>query len=499
MPNKIAKYYALEKEIQQIAHLSNIASLASWDSTTMLKSGSANSRNQELATFQSVIHEMSTSEKLGRLIEEAGFDESLLDDWQKSNLKLIKKSYEESTATTAQMQHEFTIASSESEFIWRKCKSSNDFKTLAPYLNRVFTSCIEIAKALGDKFNKPAYDVLLQSHDPEREVAEIRDVCSVLKKELPVLISKIMEKQAGEKVIKLTRAVSEDTQKAIGLKVLEKMGFDLNRGRLDKSAHPFCMGGRNDTRLTTRYDEGNFLSSLLGTIHEAGHGLYKQNLPEKHLNQPVGAEKGMAFHESQSLIMEMQACSSQQFAEFLAKLLKDDFHFTGAEYSSDNLYKLMTRVRPSFIRVDADQVTYPLHVILRFDIEQEIIAGNIKAADLPDIWNNKMKEYLGIVPDSYANGCLQDIHWPSGMLGYFPSYTNGAIIASMLMKSALKQNANIYAELREGNFASLNHYLNNNLRGYGSLKSSKELLLASTGKEQIDATVFLEYLKGKYL
>jgi carboxypeptidase Taq len=241
------------------------------------------------------------------------------------------------------------------------------------------------------------------------------------------------------------------------------------------------------------------LSSLFGIIHETGHGLYQQNLPEKYLDQPVGSPKGMAFHESQSLIMEMQACSSQQFAEFLAKLLKDDFNFTGAEYSSDNLYKLMKRVRPSFIRVDADEVTYPLHVILRFDIEQEIIAGNIKAADLPEIWNNKMKEYLGIVPDAYAKGCLQDIHWPSGILGYFPSYTNGAIIASMLMKSALKQNANIYAELCEGNFASLNHYLNNNLRQYGSLKSSKELLLASTGKEQIDATIFLEYLKGKYL
>ena len=207
----------------------------------------------------------------------------------------------------------------------------------------------------------------------------------------------------------------------------------------------------------------------------------------------------MAFHESQSLIMEMQTCTSLEFTDFLGQLLKDEFNFKGAEYSGENIYRLMTRVHPSFIRVDADEVTYPLHVILRFEIEQQIINGKIKAADLPELWNSKMKEYLGIIPDSYSNGCLQDIHWLAGMIGYFPSYTNGAIIASMVMNSAKKQNTNIDMELFNGTFASLNNYLNKNLRQYGSVKSSRELLQASTGLTQIDPVIFINYLKNKYL
>jgi carboxypeptidase Taq len=499
MANQISNYLKLEEKIEQIWRLSNIASLAQWDSATMLKPGSANTRQQEIAALSSFIHEIATNDKLGDLIDAATLEHDLLDGWQQANLKLIKKSYYEEKVVTPQMQNELSIASGQSEFAWRDCRAKNDFKTLAPFLDRVFNARIAIAKVKSEKFSKEPYDCLLDGFDPDRTASEINSVYTTLKKELPPLIKAIVEKQATEKVIQLTEAVDEKTQKAIGIKVLEKMGFDLNRGRLDKSTHPFTTGGRFDVRLTTRYDENNFLSSLMGVIHETGHGLYQQSLPEKYANQPVGEAKGMAFHESQSLIMEMQACRSVEFAEFLAKLLKDEFNFIGPQYSGDNLYKLMTRVHPSFIRVDADEATYPLHVILRFEIEQEIINGTIKAADLPEIWNAKMKEYLGIVPSSYSNGCLQDIHWPSGMLGYFPAYTNGAIIASMLMSQARKQNANIYAELAEGNFGSLNNYLNTNLRLYGSLKSSQELLETSTGFKQINAGIYLDYLKNKYL
>jgi carboxypeptidase Taq len=499
MSSKINNYLNLEKQIEQISHLSNIASLAHWDSRAMLQPGSAGTRQQEIATFESFIHEMSVTEKLGDLIEASLLEKDFLDEWQAANLKLIKKSYYEEVCVTPEMKREFSIASGESEFVWRKCRAENDFKTLIPYLDRVFKISIDIATAKSEKLGKPVYDTLVDGFDPEREVSEIINVYDILKKELPGLITKIAQKQSSEKLIKLTKPIDEDTQKSIGIKVLEKMGFDLNRGRLDKSAHPFCSGGRFDVRLTTRYDEGNFLSGLYGVIHETGHGLYQQNLPEKYSNQPVGGAKGMAFHESQSLIMEMQACTSIQFTEFLAKLLKDEFNFTGSEYEGENLYKLITRVRPSFIRVDADEATYPLHVILRFEIEREIINGKIKAADLPEIWNSKMKEYLGIIPDSYANGCLQDIHWPSGALGYFPSYTNGAIIASMVMHRAKKQNININTQLSKGIFESLNSYLNKNLREYGSLKSSRELLKESTGFEQIDPIIFIDYLKNKYL
>ena len=365
-------------------------------------------------------------------------------------------------------------------------------------MDRVFSAVRVIAEAKSVKLGKPAYDVLVDSYDPGREVSEIKSVYNVLKKELPELMHKIIHKQSSDKIIKLTERIDEDTQKAIGLKIMKKMGFDTSKGRLDKSTHPFCTGKPADVRITTRYDENNFLSGLFGIIHETGHALYQQALPEEYSYQEVGSAKGMAFHESQSLIMEMQAATTLQFNEYLAKLLKDEFGFKGPEYSAENLYKLMTRVRPSFIRVDADEVTYPLHVILRFEIEQDIINNSIKITDLPEIWNNKMKEYLGIVPDTYANGCLQDIHWPSGWLGYFPSYTNGAIIASMLMKK-IKENHDVGAELSQGKFDSMNNYLNKNLRNWGAVKSSKELLKQSTGFETIQPMIFVDYLKGKYL
>lgn len=500
MTNKINNYQKLAEKFEQISHLKAISGLTHWDAAVMMPSGSAAKRHVEMATLQSLIHQMSTSKEMDDLIEAAGGDEESLNDWQKANLKLIKKSHDKVKCISSEMSREFSIASSESEFTWRQCRAENNFEKLVPYLNRVFKAATTIAGAQAETAKKSAYDVLVDSFDPDRCVAEINPVFNTLKVELPSLMHKIIERQSSEKVLELTEKIDEATQKAIGLKVLSSMGFDLNRGRLDKSTHPFCIGGRFDVRMTTRYDESNFLSSLFGVIHETGHGLYQQNLPEQYMYQAVGEPKGMAFHESQSLIMEMQAGSSKSFMQFLARLLRDEFGFKGPEYSAENLYKLMTRVKPSFIRVDADEVTYPLHVILRFEIEQEIVAGNVKAIDLPKVWNDKMKEYLGIVPDTYANGCLQDIHWPSGWLGYFPSYTNGAIIASMLMKKAKEQYGKaIDDELSKGSFSSLNNYLNKNLREHGSLRSSEDLLMISTGFSQIEPLIFIDYLKDKYL
>lgn len=252
-------------------------------------------------------------------------------------------------------------------------------------------------------------------------------------------------------------------------------------------------------RLTTRYEEDNFLSSLTGTIHEVGHGLYQQNLPQAYRNQPVGGPKGMAFHESQSIIMERQACTSVAFTEFLAALLRDEFGFRGKEYGAENLYKLLTRVKPSLVRVDADEVTDLLHIILRFEIEEALVEGSINAKDLPALWNTKMKTYLGVVPKTDDVGCMQDIHWPSGNIGYFPAYANGAIIASMLMQTAQSQYPGVTTALRKGNFDILNRFLTDNLRRFGSMKSSSALLEGATGHTTMMPTIFIAYLKNKYL
>jgi carboxypeptidase Taq len=499
MSSKIKNYSDLEKNLEEITHLINIAKISNWDAATMLQKGSASSRQKEMATLYSMIHKMATSKEMGELIKNALGEFDDLDDWQRANLANVKKSYDRQVVIPHKLEHENSIASAECEFTWRQARKDNDFKTLTPYLDRVFDSVRAIAKLQSEKLRMSPLDVLIDSYDPERTSFEVKTVFEVLKRELPSLINKIMEKQASEKIMPLKEKIDEATQKAIGIKVMEKMGFDFDKGFLSKSAHPFCTGSNDDVRLTTRYDEKNFLSSLFGVIHETGHALYQQNLPADYRDQPVGWAKGMAFHESQSLIMENQAGISRSFTECLAKILKDDFSFSGSEYSADNLYKLMTRVHPSLIRVDADEATYPLHVILRFEIEEEIINGNLRAADLPELWNSKMQEYLGIVPDTDADGCMQDIHWPSGSIGYFPSYTNGAIIASMVMKAAKDKYLSIDQELGQGSFVSLNKYLTDNLRKYGSSKISKDLLKVATGYETVQPMIFIDYLKKKYL
>jgi carboxypeptidase Taq len=499
MPSQAPNYFKLEKQIAQATHLKNIISLAQWDTATMLAKGSATSRQKEIATLASVVHKMIADKEVGELIDAALHEAGLLDEWQRANLSAIKKAHDEAHCISSEMQQEYSIAAGTCELVWRTARKNNDFKQLTPHLDRVFNVVRDIASIKANHFNKTPYDILLDTHSPELTSHSIREVYAVLQAELPGLIQDIVAKQASENVIPLTQKIEETTQKAIGLRIVEKMGFSLDHGRLDTSAHPFCSGSNDDVRLTTRYTQDNFLPGLTGTIHEVGHGLYQQNLPKHYRDQPVGGPKGMSFHESQSIIMERQVCASIAFTDFLAALLKDEFGLRGKEYSAENLYKLLTRVTPSLIRVDADEVTYPLHVIFRFEIEEALIEGSIKAKDLPALWNEKMQAYLGITPTTDAMGCMQDIHWPSGHLGYFPAYTNGAIIASMLMQAAQTKYPMMESELRNGNLDMLNNFLTRNLRKFGAMKSSSDLLAGATGYTKIEPTIFLGYLKKKYL
>ncbi len=499
MSSTARSYFELEKQIAQTIHLKNIISLTHWDTATMLAKGSAASRQQEIATVASILHSMISAKEVGKLIEAALHEEHILDEWQRANLNAIKKAYEEANCISPEMQREYSIAAGECEFVWRTARKNNDFKQLAPYLDRVFNIVRDIASIKANHFDKSTYDILLDTYNPDFTSNSIKEVYAVLKAELPGLIQDIVAKQAAEKVIPLTNRIAEATQRAINLRIIEQMGFSLDHGRLDTSVHPFCSGSNDDVRLTTRYDEDNFLSSLTGVMHEVGHGLYQQNLPQAYRDQPVGGPQGMAFHESQSIIMERQACTSIAFADFLAALLRDEFGLKGKEYEAENLYKLLTRVAPSLVRVDADEVSYPLHVILRFEIEEALIEGSIKANDLPELWNTKMQAYLGITPQTDDVGCMQDVHWPSGQLGYFPAYANGAIIASMLMQAAQRKYPAIEAALRRGNFNDLNNFLTENLRKFGATKSSSDLLAGATGHTKIKPTIFLEYLKKKYL
>jgi carboxypeptidase Taq len=279
---------------------------------------------------------------------------------------------------------------------------------------------------------------------------------------------------------------------------MESLGFDFSAGRLDVSAHPFCGGTPDDVRLTTRYDEADFAPALMGVLHETGHALYERGLPAAWRRQPVGAARGMSIHESQSLIVEMQACRSRSFLAFAAPLIREAFGGEGPAWAPDNLWRLYGAVEPGFIRVDADEVTYPAHVVLRYGLEKAMIAGDLAPADLPGAWNDGMVHLLGLVPPDDRLGCLQDIHWYDGAWGYFPTYTLGALTAAQLFAAAVVAEPGIPAALGRGDFGPLLAWLRVNVHAKGSLLSTDELIVAATGRP-LDTEVFKRHLRRRYL
>ncbi len=492
-------YTLLEQELEQIFQINNVINILYWDIAVNIPHGSIDSRTSEIALLSSIARSRLQSKKLAELIESVSENVNTLDVWQLANLRETKRRITESTCIDDDLWKMYVTASAKCELIWRDARKNNDYLSLKPYLQTVLDCVQKMAKSKAHALNCSVYDALLDTYDPELTLDEVKVVFNNLKKTIPELISQIVEKQSKENVLPITNSISEAQQKLIAKRLMEIMGFNLTKGRLDESTHPFCRGTPDDVRLTNRYNEHNFISGIMGIMHETGHGLYEQGLPSKYKNQPVGKAKGMAVHESQSLFMEMQVGRSGEFCQYLSKLLKDEFGFKGLEYSAENLYKLMTRVKLGFIRVEADEVTYPMHVIVRFELERLLISGDLSLNDLAHYWNNKMQEYLGITPQNDKDGCLQDIHWPMGSFGYFPSYTNGAIIASMVMKKAQEVNHNIKKEITRGEFNGVNQFLDNNIRSYGSLKNTSELIKDATGEDSIQSEIFLKYLQQKYL
>jgi carboxypeptidase Taq len=289
-----------------------------------------------------------------------------------------------------------------------------------------------------------------------------------------------------------------ETQRRLAMRLMERIGFDFVHGRLDVSAHPFCGGTPEDVRITTRYNEDDFARALMGVLHETGHALYQRGLPAEWRLQPVGRARGMAMHESQSLLLEMQVCRSRAFLTYAAPIIREAFGGTGPGWEVDALYRRQIRVRRGFIRVDADEVTYPAHVILRYRLERAMLAGDLKPADLPGAWAAALREMLGVAPDNDREGCLQDIHWYDGNWGYFPTYTLGALIAAQLFEAARRDVPDLMQAIAEGEFAPLLGWMRERVHSKGSLLSTAELVETATG-QPLGTASFERHLRDRYL
>jgi carboxypeptidase Taq len=383
--------------------------------------------------------------------------------------------------------------------IWRQARPKGDFAAVLPSMQALLDLVRESAAAKSEPMGCAPYDALLDEYEPGGTAARIDVVFDQLAAFLPDFLGRVLERQAtAPQPLAPQGPFPIAAQEALARRLMAVVGFDFDHGRLDTSLHPFCGGVPDDVRITTRYDVDDFAKSLMGVLHETGHALYERGLPAAWRTQPVGAARGMAAHESQSLLMEMQACRSPEFVGYLAPLARAAFGGDGAAWTADNLKRMYNRVSPGFIRVDADEVTYPAHVILRYRLEKQIIAGDLAMADLPGAWNEGMRTLLGITPPDDGQGCLQDIHWYDGAWGYFPTYTLGAIAAAQLFAAAKAAAPEIPAAIGRGDFAPLVGWLRQNVHAWGSFHSTDDLLQQATGRP-LDPQAFEAHLTARYL
>jgi carboxypeptidase Taq len=354
------------------------------------------------------------------------------------------------------------------------------------------------ARFLADATGTTPYEALMDKFEPGMTETAIASLFGEVKTWLPDLIAKVIDQQQREPVLQAQPPFAIDAQRALGLEVMGLLGFDFEAGRLDISTHPFCGGVPQDVRITTRYSESAFAPSLMGIIHETGHARYEQRLPRDTLHLPMGRARSMGIHESQSLSFEMQLGRSPAFLQLIAPLVRKHLGAQSA-FEAENLARLFTRVQRGFIRVEADELTYPAHVILRFEIERALIAAEIEAEDIPALWNSKMKDYLGVdVAGSYDNGCLQDIHWPSGMFGYFPSYTLGAMYAAQYFATIRSLHPDLDARIAGGDLSPVMDWLDANIWSQASRWSTDVLVTRATG-ESLNTRHFRAHLEARYL
>lgn len=490
-------YASLEALFTRMQALQGASAILHWDAATMLPPKASAVRGEQLAALVETCHELLTSPRVGEWLHTV--DEAPLNDWQRANMREIRRLHAHETALSAELAGAFTRACSASEAFWRQARKDNNFKEFAPYLEKVLTLVREVAAAKSERLGLAPYDALLDSYDPGTTSAFAGRLLDELHAFLPDFIAQVLERQRScPAPLALEGPFDLEKQRALGVHFMGLLGFDFEAGRLDVSTHPFCGGVPGDVRLTTRYSTENFHESFMGVLHETGHALYEMHLPASWRLQPVGAARGMSMHESQSLCIEMHLARSLEFLRFAAPIIQKELGTHGTAWEAENLYTLSTRVEPGFIRVHADEVTYPLHIILRYRLEKAMIAGDLHVKDLPGAWNDGMRELLGITPPTDALGCMQDIHWPDGSFGYFPAYALGAMTAAQLFAAARTAVPSLRDALAKGNFAPLTGWLADNVHSQASRYSTQELITRATGAP-LSTAAYKAHLHARYL
>jgi carboxypeptidase Taq len=489
-------YDQLRATYSRIHQLEHFQSLGMWDGSVNMPPGGNEPRAAAMAELGLVIHGIETDPKLADLIAKA--EQEPLDEFTRASVREIRRRWRHSNGVPPSLVEAMTLARAKCEHAWRTQRGANDWKGFLPNFREVLRLAREEAKCLGDAQGLSPYDALMDRYEPGVRSADVERIFADVKAWLPDMIRLAVEKQAANPPIEAKGPFPVEKQRALGLAVMKLLGFDFESGRLDVSTHPFCGGVPGDVRITTRYHEHDFARSFMAVIHETGHARYEQGLPRETVSLPVGRARSAGIHESQSLSFEMQVARSPAFLRLVAPIVREHLGDQPA-FSAENLVRRYKQVKPDLIRVEADELCYPAHVILRFEIERALVGGEIEPEDIPALWDEKMMKYLGLdTRGNFKDGCLQDVHWPEGLFGYFPSYTLGAMCAAQYFATIRRAMPDLDARIEAGDLKPVFDWLEANIWRHGSRHETDELMRRATG-EALNPAHFRAHLEARYL
>lgn len=492
------KYNALLRRLQDVRNIERAGAVLGWDLETKMPPKGIMARASQLETLSRLAHQMFIDEETSQLLEDATAELSGIDDdsTEASMLRVVRKDLEDAVKLPTEFVAQFTALTARAKRSWEHARAQNDFSIFQDDLARIIDMSRQKAEFIG--YTENPYDALLYEYEPSLTSADVQAIFEGHKQDLIDLVAAITEVSERVDDSPVHQHFPIEKQREFGLMVARAIGYDFERGRLDESVHPFSTSfSKNDSRITTRYDDHWINPALFGTMHECGHSMYEQGVADTLEGTMLGSGTSLSVHESQSRTWENLVGRSRNFWEWAYPQLTDTFPAQFEGLSVDAFYKAINKVYPSFIRVEADECTYNLHIMVRFELEQSIIRGEIPVKAIPDAWNTKFKEYLGITPPNDAQGCLQDIHWSMGGFGYFSTYALGNLLGVQYYNQALKDVPSIPQDIRNGNFATLREWSNANIHQHGRKYGTKALTQRVTGSD-IDSRPYIEYLKNKF-
>ncbi len=504
MTNGIGSVYSnLLAKIKDVTVLGTAGGIIHWDMETKMPPGGVEQRSEQLALMSRVQHKLATDPEIGKLVDtiqtSSGYE--TLGQVEKRNLYLIRKSYLEQTSLPEKLVADLAKQEALTVNVWKKAKAQKNFNLFKPNLEKLLDLSKQAAEILMKvKETKTPYEALIDNFEPKMTATEITATFTQLQQGLRKLISRIQASQNKPDAAVLNRSVSTEKQRKITQLITQTLGYDVSspeaRGRVDETEHPFTTGYYDDVRITTHYHLNNYSSSIFSVLHETGHALYEQNLNPKWKYQPIGSACSYGIHESQSRFYENVIGRSEEFwTYFMPKIKKTASSLANVEL--EKFVRAINKVELSKIRIEADEVTYNLHIIIRFELERDLFAEKISVKELPQVWNEKYSKYLGAKIENDAEGVMQDTHWASGLYGYFPSYALGNIYGGQILDALTKDLQDWRKELTKGNLQSINEWLKTNIHSQGNLFDPEELIKKATGKI-LDAQPYLRYLNEKY-